>query len=185
MKVLLYYFHPMCYPSNVNSTLLKRISDLCSGGGVTYVHVDEFYEGECYQMTSEQVKREQERILEADVLMFQFSCQWYSTPPSVPYFLQQVFVEGFAYGPKRSRSDSLLRGKKFVPIITFGTPRDGFQGLGITPQQVALPLCTTARFCGMVPEPAFFSFRDSELSQLAEDYRAMISGYLRGEQRDP
>jgi len=181
MKVLVYYFHPTFYPSHVNSKLLESISDLCSSGVVSYVHPDEEYESSGYRMTEEQIKHEQERILGADVIVFQFSCQWYSTPPSVPWFLQQVFQEGFAYGPKRSRASSLLKGKRFVPVITFGTPREGFADLGITPQQVALPLITTARFCGMIPGPAFFSFRDSDVFQLSHEYRAMIESYVKAD----
>lgn len=54
------------------------------------------------------VKAEQESLLKADVIVWQFPFSWYSLPGVMKLWLDEVFVHGFAHG-----STAKLGGKTY------------------------------------------------------------------------
>jgi putative NADPH-quinone reductase len=66
---------------------------------------------------SDDIKREQQYLSDADLIIFQFPLWWYSMPALLKGYIDRVFSYGFAYGSKRA-----LEGKKILVNMTTGAP---------------------------------------------------------------
>lgn len=78
------------------------------------------------------VKAEQERLLRADIIVFQFPVFWYSAPSLLQRWMEETFQHGFSHGSKGDK----LKGKKLVLTFTTGAPEamyshDGAMGYDI------------------------------------------------------
>ncbi len=78
------------------------------------------------------VKAEQERLLRADIIVFQFPVFWYSAPSLLQRWMEETFQHGFSHGSKGDK----LKGKKLVLSFTTGAPKamyshDGAMGYDI------------------------------------------------------
>lgn len=78
------------------------------------------------------VKKEQERLLRADIIVFQFPVFWYSAPSILQRWMEETFQHGFSHGSKGDK----LKGKKLVLSFTTGAPEamyshDGAMGYDI------------------------------------------------------
>lgn len=90
---------------------------------------------------------EQEALLKADVIVWQFPFSWYSLPGLMKLWLDQVFVHGFAHGSKAK-----LGGKKLLLSFTTGAPSalyaaDGFFGHAV--EDYLVQFATTAALCNL------------------------------------
>lgn len=103
----------LCHPDIENSQINKSIAaHLNEKDNVTLV--DLYKE---YSNTEINVKQEQQRLIEHDVIIFLFPFFWYSTPPLLKAWQDNVFEYGFAYGSKGNK----LHGKIFFNIISTGS----------------------------------------------------------------
>lgn len=94
------------------------------------------------------VPREQKRLLDHDVILFQFPLYWYSTPSLIKEWQDLVLQHGFAYGHEGNQ----LVGKTMMLAITAGGPEDAYTPNGYQhyPLRTFLtPLEQTARLCKM------------------------------------
>lgn len=98
-KVLVLYAHPSQHRSEVNQPLFEAAGEI---DGVTPV---DLY-GE-YPSFNINIEREQRRLIEHDVVIFQFPLFWYSTPAILKEWQDLVLEYGFAYG----REGKALHGK--------------------------------------------------------------------------
>ena len=123
---------------------------------------------------------EQKRLLEHDVLLFQFPMFWYSTPSILKEWQDLVLEHGFAYG---SGGDK-LEGKRMLLAITAAGPEDAYSAGGYQhyPMRDFLrPLEQTARLCGMhfaTPYVLFGSLKaptDGRIESHVEGYRRLIT----------
>lgn len=78
------------------------------------------------------VKAEQERLLRADIIVFQFPVFWYSAPSLLQRWMEEAFQHGFSHGSKGDK----LKGKQLVLSFTTGAPEamyshDGAMGYDI------------------------------------------------------
>ena len=95
------------------------------------------------------VKAEQKKLVEADIIVLQFPVFWYSYPSIMHRWMEDVFVHGFAHGSK----GKALQGKKLVASFTTGAPeelyvKDGPQLYPI--EELVIPaIKSTANLCGM------------------------------------
>lgn len=64
------------------------------------------------------VKAEQDKLVWADVIVFQFPLFWYSAPSILHRWMEQTFVHGFSHG----RTGDKLKGKQLVVSLTSGAP---------------------------------------------------------------
>lgn len=69
-----------------------------------------------YPDTKIDIKAEQDAILTADTIIFQYPLFWYSTPAILKEWIDQVMQYGFAFG-----NDSKLAGKKVIVSFTIGS----------------------------------------------------------------
>lgn len=70
------------------------------------------------------ILREQDRVVRADLLLFQFPLWWYAPPAIVKGWADRVLTHGFAYTDEAMFDKGLLRGKCAMLAITTGGTRE-------------------------------------------------------------
>ncbi|MGB0694086.1 MAG: NAD(P)H-dependent oxidoreductase [Rhodospirillaceae bacterium] len=140
MKVLILFAHPRPDRSEVNIPLMEAAQAV---DGVSVV--DLYAEYPSFEID---VDREQQRLLEHDVIVFQHPLYWFSVPALLKEWFDLVLEHGWAYG----QHGQALRGKIALNAITAGAKRDayGAQGRnGIELRALLLPVEKTAEHCHM------------------------------------
>ena len=89
-RVLLLLAHPSLDRSEVNRPMADAVAGI---DGITLV--DLYAEYPDFQID---IDREQQRLLEHDVIVFQHPLYWYSTPAILKEWQDLVLEHGFAYG---------------------------------------------------------------------------------------
>lgn len=115
MKTLVIYGHPDYKNSFANKTILEEFSKIQTEAEIRNI-------SELYPDWNIDVKKEQAKLAEADVIIFEFPFWWYSSPSIVHRYLEQVFVYGFAYGT----GGNALQGKRCVISFTTGGDREAY-----------------------------------------------------------
>jgi glutathione-regulated potassium-efflux system ancillary protein KefG len=148
-KVLVLYAHPSQHRSEVNQPRFKAAGEI---EGVTAV--DLYRE---YPTFNIDIEKEQRRLVEHDVIIFQFPLFWYSTPAILKEWQDLVLEYGFAYG----REGTALHGKTFFCAISAGGMEEAYQTDGyvhFTVRELLNPIEQTARLTGMIYLPPFILF---------------------------
>ncbi len=139
-KLIVYYAHPGHKYSQTN----ERMSKVAAGlHGITYV--DLYAE---YPRFDIDVALEQQRLLDHDVILFQFPLFWYSTPSILKEWQDLVLQHGFAYG----HNGDALKDKRMVLAVTAAGSEEAYSPGGYQhyPMRDFLrPLEQTARLCHM------------------------------------
>lgn len=146
MKILNLVFHPNLNDSRVNSTWKKQLEE---SGRVTTSR-DMYSE---YSDFTIDVEKEQKLLMEHDRIIFQFPLYWYSMPPLLKKWLDDVLTYGFAYG---STGDK-LKGKDMQVIVSVGGKQKYYNGFDIfcTVPDLLRPFQLTANLTRMnylIPE---------------------------------
>lgn len=170
-RLIVYYAHPGHKYSHVNQVMAK------AAGSVDNVSFVDLYRD--YPRFDIDVNVEQQRLLEHEVVLFQFPFFWYSTPSIIKEWQDLVLEHGFAYGSGGDR----LEGKRLMLAITAAGPEDaythkGFQHYPI--REFLTPLEQTARLCGMrfpAPYVLYSSLQaplDGALQPHVDGYRQLL-----------
>lgn len=114
-KVLILFAHPSQHRSEVNTPIFDAAKNI---EGVTTV--DLYHE---YPTFNINIDKEQRRLLEHDVIIFQFPLYWYSTPAILKEWQDLVLEYGFAYGAE----GKALKGKTLFCSLTAGGKADAYQ----------------------------------------------------------
>jgi glutathione-regulated potassium-efflux system ancillary protein KefG len=141
MKAILNLFHPNLKKSFANQIIVNTIREAT---GITFV--DHYAEYPDFKIN---VEKEKERLTQHDLIVFEFPFYWYSSPPLLKMWLDQVVEYGFAYPPNVGKS---LHGKEFMAIITTGGSEDSYRSGGynnFTISEFLRPLQQTIVLCGM------------------------------------
>ena len=94
------------------------------------------------------VAAEQAAAAAAERIVFQFPFYWYSVPPLLKRWMDDVFAFGWAYGPGGTK----LRGKTLQPVLTTGGAETAYRpgGYNLYPvRELLRPLEVTANLMGM------------------------------------
>ncbi len=170
-RLIVYYAHPGQQHSHAN-----RAMETAARGIEDITFVDLYAE---YPRFDIDIDREQTRVLEHDVILFQFPMFWYSTPSIIKEWQDLVLEHGFAYGSDGDR----LTGKTLMLAVTAAGPEDAYSTGGYQhfPMRTFLtPLEQTAHLCGMcfaVPFVLFGSLKaasDGRVERHATAYRALL-----------
>ena len=170
-KVLVLFAHPAQHNSRINR-LLARSAKYTDG--VTFV--DLYAE---YPRFKIDVDREQDRLLDHDVIVFQFPVYWYSTPAILKEWQDLVLEFGWAYGPNGNK----LHGKQLVVAVTLGGAEDAYGQGGQNKfelRTLLTPLEATANLCGMEFVPPFALFASHHAREEGRDaihlkaYRSLL-----------
>lgn len=171
-KILLLFAHPNQEHSEVNLQLFRAA---CALPGVT--GVDLYAE---YPDFVIDIDREQQRLLEHEVIVFQHPLYWYSTPALLKEWQDLVLEHGFAYGSQGKQ----LHGKLFFCALSAGGPELAYQSEGYNHYpliELLRPLQAMANLCGMRYLPPFVLFgartavEEQRLSQHQQDWLELIT----------
>jgi glutathione-regulated potassium-efflux system ancillary protein KefG len=168
-KLIVYYAHPGHKYSRANTAMAAQASAVA---GITFV---DLYAQ--YPRFNINIDREQQRLLDHDVILLQFPMFWYSTPSLLKEWQDLVLEHGFAYGAGGEK----LQGKLMMLAITAAGNHEAYteQGCQHYPIRTFLtPLERTARLCHMefaAPYVLYGALRASDDDRLA----AHVAGYRR------
>ena len=140
MRTLVLVSHPTLATSRANVALVDAIRDLPD---VEVRHLEALYPDGHVDFGAEQVA-----AVRASRIVFQFPFWWYSTPPMLKRWQDDVLAFGWAYGP----GGTMLRGKTLQLVLTTGGPEAVYRvgGYNLYPvRELLRPLEVTAHLCGM------------------------------------
>ena len=170
-RLIVYYAHPGHPYSQSN----RPMADVAAAvDGITFV---DLYRD--YPRFDINADVEQQRLLDHDVILFQFPMFWYSTPSIIKEWQDLVLEHGFAYGAGGDK----LGGKTLMLAITAAGPEDAYSAGGYQhyPMRDFLrPLEQTARLCEMrfaAPYVLYGSLRastDGRLDAHVGAYRTLL-----------
>lgn len=141
MKILHLVFHPNLQKSRVNQCWHKQLNE----SGKLSLSRDMY--AECPKFEFD-VSHEQELLLNHDRIVWQFPFYWYSTPPLLKKWQDDVLTYNFAYGTKGDK----LAGKELQLLVSVGGPGHaympgGYNNFSVT--EFLRPLQQTASLCRM------------------------------------
>ena len=165
MKILVNVFHPKLDKSTVNRLWVERLS---TEANVTVRNIYELYPDGKIDVAAEQAA-----LSAHDRLVFQHPFYWYSIPPLMKQWLDDVLTYNWAYGPQ----GKALAGKEWVSTISTGGPADSYQAGGYNGYSVSefiKPLQQTANLIQTKFLPAFVfhgavSASEADVHQSADD----------------
>jgi putative NADPH-quinone reductase len=120
---------------------------------------------------------EQKRLLDHDVILFEFPMFWYSTPSIVKEWEDLVLEHGFAYGTDGDK----LADKRMLLAVTAAGPEDAYTQNGYQHYPIRTfltPLEQTARLCKMhfTAPYVLYSSLTAPTAGLVEPH---VEGYVR------
>lgn len=148
MNVLIVYAHPE--PKSFNGAMKELAVEVLKGAGHT-VQVSDLYamnfapaggpidflereDEACFRYQREQVhandaglfapelREEMDKLVWADLVIFQFPLWWFSLPAILKGWVDRVFAMGFSYGAGQRYATGVFRGKRGMLAMTTGGP---------------------------------------------------------------
>lgn len=130
-KVLIISGHTDPKDSVVNNEILDRLS-------VTLPEAEIVRLADLYTHKPIDVAREQQRLVEADIVVFQFPLFWFSIPSLLQRWMEEVWLRGFSHGS----TGTALKGKKLILSFTVGAPKKSTSTTMVMPStNSCLPRC--------------------------------------------
>lgn len=168
MKTLVILAHPHLDRSRVNLRWKKELSKHSDA-----IRIHELYTR--YPDGVLDVAEEQRLLEEHDLVILQFPLYWYSYPPLLKQWLDEVWTYGWAYGTNGDK----LKGKTFGLAISIGDKIENYRPEGsvsFTVDEVLAPFKASAKHVGARVLPYFaifsasFQASDAAIDQSAKDY---------------
>lgn len=120
MKTLIIAVHPHMENSLINKRWIEELNKYPEKYAVHQLY-------EAYPDEKIDVRKEQELIESYDNIIFQFPFYWFSSPPLLKKWFDEVLLYGWAYG---SKSGYKAGGKKIALAITAGIDEEGYSESG-------------------------------------------------------
>ena len=124
------------------------------------------------------VEAEQKLLLEHDNIILQFPLYWFSTPPLLKKWLDEVLLQGFAYG--RHATERKLAGKRIGLAISAGIKEVDYDKNGrylFTMEELLRPLQLTIDYIDAEMLPVF-TCHGAEDGLPVEEIEASAAQYL-------
>lgn len=147
--VLVLAAHPDLRLSRVNRALLGAARELAAAPGAA-LEVRDLYA--LYPDYLIDVRAEQAAAERADLIVWQHPVQWYSMPPLMKLWLDEVLTLGWAYGRGANGPGRALRGKDLWLAASTGGPESAYRPDGYNRyffDAFLPPYEQTAALCGM------------------------------------
>ena len=169
-KILILFAHPALEKSRVNKHLTQAVK------GMKGVYFHDLYQE--YPDFHIDVKREQELLMQHDIIIFHHPFFWYSTPAILKEWQDLVLEHGWAYGSQ----GNALKGKLFMNVITTGGKEMAYHAEGynrLTVRQLLAPLELSVNLCKMVFLAPFIvhgthSITPEDIARYKTDYSELI-----------
>jgi len=169
-KILVIFSHPALQRSRVNSAMLESIK------GIEGISVHSLYDE--YPDFHIELKREQQLLLENDIIVFQHPFYWYSSPSILKEWIDLVLEHNFAFG----KSGKALKGKQAMSAITTGGSLQVYSDSSFnhyTMKQYLAPFHQTFRLCSMEYLPPFIVhgthlMQKEEINLYANNYKETL-----------
>lgn len=176
MKILVLFAHPKRQASVVQRAMLRSID------GLDAVTIADLYAE--YPDLDIDVAREQQRLLDHDLIVLQHPFYWYSSPAILKEWQDLVLENGWAYGPGGTR----LAGRFLMSAISAGGSEEAYRSEGrnrFSIMELLAPFNQTAHLCSMAYLTPFVIYAGrrmttENLSTSAEAYRDLIVGLRDG-----
>jgi glutathione-regulated potassium-efflux system ancillary protein KefG len=176
-KILVLYAHPLSRKSRINRVMKEAVAGL---QGVT---IHDLYEQ--YPDYHIGVAKEKSLLLEHDVIVLQHPFYWYSCPPLLKAWIDEVLEFGWAYGPE----GTALKGKYWLQAISCGGAQYAYQRHGhnhFSVLELLRPFEQTALLCGMIPlQPlvihSSFLLTEAEVTTHTQNYRDLLEKIHQGQ----
>ena len=120
MKTLVIVTHPKMEESLINRRWVEELNKFPEKYTVHELY--KAYPDEIFD-----IKKEQELIEAYDKIIFQFPFYWFSSPPLLKKWLDEVLLHGWAYG---SKSGFKVGGKKIALAISVGVDDEDYSAKG-------------------------------------------------------
>ncbi len=120
MKTLIIFIHPQIEISVINKRWIEELNRFPE----KYV-VHDLYKA--YPTGKIDIEKEQRLIESYDKIIFQFPFYWFSSPPLLKKWFDEVLLYGWAYG---SKSGYKMQGKKIALAISAGISDEDFSATG-------------------------------------------------------
>ena len=179
LSTLVVVSHPHLAQSRAHRRLLAVIAGLPD---MAIRHLEALYPDSRIDAAAEQTA-----ALHASRIVFQFPLYWFSTPPMLKAWQDEVYAVGFAYGPGGTR----LRGKLLQLVLTAGGAQEKYRPGGHNLFEITdllRPLETAAHFVGMTMLPPLVLFHvpnvvgipvpadvDTRIETFAHRYRDLLA----------
>jgi glutathione-regulated potassium-efflux system ancillary protein KefF len=171
--------HPEIEQSRANRRLLATARALQAESALGRIEVRDLYA--LYPDYLVDVPLEQSLLAAAKLVVWQQPIHWYSMPPLLKLWVDDVLTFGWAYGP----GGTALRGKDLWLVASTGGPEDSYRPDSYNRyffDAFMPPYEQTAALCGMRFLPPLIlhgahKASDAELAAHAETYRQHLADY--------
>lgn len=170
MKTLVIAVHPNLAESRIHRAWLTTLR----GQKNSDLTVNDLYSR--YPDEKIDVRGEQALLREHDRIIFEFPLYWYSSPPLLKKWFDEVLEYGWAYG----HGGHVLEGKEFGIAISTFTPEANYQhdgSVGHTIEELTWPFEATVRRVGGTFLPPFILNGVAHVSE--DELTASGAAYLR------
>lgn len=169
-KILVLLSHPKLENSRVHKALLNEIKLLSN------VTVQDLYEE--YPNFNIDIKKEQQLLLNHDIIIWQHPMYWYSCPPIMKQWIDLVLSFGWAYGT----AEKALKGKTIFNALSTGGAEISYSKEGRNGHPIAdflLPFSQTAKLCEINYLPPFVvhgthTLDKPDIDILAKKYKLVL-----------
>jgi putative NADPH-quinone reductase len=177
-KVLVLFAHPAQTRSEVNVPLFADAQ------AIEHVTAVDLYAE--YPDFNIDIEREQQQLVDHDIIIFLYPLYWYSTPSILKEWQDLVLEYGFAYG----HEGTALKGKQFLCAISAGGKEEAYQTDGFnhfTIRQLLQPLEQMASITHMtyLAPFALFGSRTAQEEHRISDHRrkwtTLLNKLVKGE----
>lgn len=168
-KILILFAHPLFEKSNANKALVNQIP---KSDQITF---HDLYEE--YPDFDIDVKREQQLLLDHDIIIWHHPMYWYSCPPLLKQWIDMVLEHNWAYGKKGIN----LKGKIIFQVITTGGDKENYCETGrdrYTVIDLLEPFIQTAKVCNMDYLPPFVVHGTHNMTDADYQKNGVIYGNL-------
>lgn len=158
-NVLIILAHPNLANSQINKALIQSLENNDN------VIIHDLYLA--YPDSVIDIDKEQQQLLNADVVVFQHPFYWYSAPAILKEWFDLVLQFNWAYGP----NGDALKGKHWLSVITTGGSQKAYCTQGhnrFTIRELLTPFDQTAHLCEMTFMPPFVAYGARNLGKSAE-----------------
>ena len=137
-NILVVSGHTDLNDSVANKNILEELKKLLPNAEIDLL-------SELYPSYKIDVKKEQEKLVNADIIVLQYPLFWYSMPSILEKWMEDTFIFGFSHGDGGDK----LKGKKLIVSLTTGAPEENYidEKLGYDIEEYLHPIKKSCRMC--------------------------------------